>query len=105
MHSVIHVLTGVFCCGPCPVHAVKEGELGLKYDAPFVFSEVNADLVVWIVHPDGERIRVSQNSKIIGQNISTKSVYGDFREDITGNYKYLEGNVQKLNEYIILHTL
>uniref|UniRef100_A0A671SD10 protein-glutamine gamma-glutamyltransferase n=1 Tax=Sinocyclocheilus anshuiensis TaxID=1608454 RepID=A0A671SD10_9TELE len=82
---------GVFCCGPCPVHAVKEGEVGLKYDTPFVFSEVNADLVVWIVHPDGERIQVSQNSKVIGRNISTKSVYGDFTEDITANYKYPEG--------------
>ncbi|XP_056622240.1 protein-glutamine gamma-glutamyltransferase 2 isoform X2 [Triplophysa dalaica] len=86
---------GVFCCGPCPVHAVKEGELGLKYDAPFVFSEVNADLVVWIVHPDGERSKVSQNSKIVGQNISTKSVYGDFREDITANYKYPEGSMKE----------
>uniref|UniRef100_A0A673NDN0 protein-glutamine gamma-glutamyltransferase n=1 Tax=Sinocyclocheilus rhinocerous TaxID=307959 RepID=A0A673NDN0_9TELE len=82
---------GIFCCGPCPVRAVKEGEVGLKYDTPFVFSEVNADLIVWIVHPDGERIQVSQNSKVIGRNISTKSVYGDFREDITANYKYPEG--------------
>uniref|UniRef100_A0A671MJ83 protein-glutamine gamma-glutamyltransferase n=1 Tax=Sinocyclocheilus anshuiensis TaxID=1608454 RepID=A0A671MJ83_9TELE len=82
---------GIFCCGPCPVRAVKEGEVGFKYDTPFVFSEVNADLIVWIVHPDGERIQVSQNSKVIGRNISTKSVYGDFREDITANYKYPEG--------------
>lgn len=69
--------------------------MGLKYDAPFVFSEVNADLIVWIVHPDGERSQVSQNSKMIGRNISTKSVYGDFREDITAHYKYPEGNVQQ----------
>lgn len=65
--------------------------MGWKYDTPFVFSEVNADLIVWIVHPDGERIQVSQNSKVIGRSISTKSVYGDFREDITANYKYPEG--------------
>uniref|UniRef100_A0A673M394 protein-glutamine gamma-glutamyltransferase n=1 Tax=Sinocyclocheilus rhinocerous TaxID=307959 RepID=A0A673M394_9TELE len=90
---------GVFCCGPCPVNAVKEGEVGLKYDTPFVFSEVNADLVVWIVHPDGERIQVSQNSKVIGRNISTKSVYGDFTEDITANYKYPEGSMKEREVY------
>ncbi|KAI2653521.1 Protein-glutamine gamma-glutamyltransferase 2 [Labeo rohita] len=90
---------GIFCCGPCPVHAVKEGELGMKYDAPFVFSEVNADLIIWIVHPDGERIQVSQNSKVIGRNISTKSVYGDFREDITANYKYPEGSGMEREVY------
>ncbi|KAL1256880.1 hypothetical protein QQF64_012425, partial [Cirrhinus molitorella] len=90
---------GIFCCGPCPVHAVKEGELGMKYDTPFVFSEVNADLIVWIVHPDGERIQVSQNSKVIGRNISTKSVYGEFREDITANYKYPEGSVKEREVY------
>ncbi|XP_042631268.1 protein-glutamine gamma-glutamyltransferase 2-like isoform X2 [Cyprinus carpio] len=90
---------GVFCCGPCPVRAVKEGEVGLKYDTPFVFSEVNADLIVWIVHPDGERIQVSQNSKVIGRNISTKSVSGDFREDITANYKYPEGSMKEREVY------
>ncbi|XP_055029323.2 protein-glutamine gamma-glutamyltransferase 2 [Misgurnus anguillicaudatus] len=95
-----HVLTGVFCCGPCPVQAVKEGELGLKYDTPFVFSEVNADLVVWMVHPDGKRTRVSQNSKTVGKKISTKSVYGDTREDITANYKYPEGSVKEREVYI-----
>lgn len=65
--------------------------MGMKYDAPFVFSEVNADMVYWIVHPDGEKTRVSVNSTTVGRNISTKSVYGDYREDITANYKYPEG--------------
>lgn len=82
---------GVYCCGPCPVKAVREGEVGIKYDAPFVFSEVNADLVYWILHPDGERTRASVNSTTVGRNISTKGVYGDYREDITANYKYPEG--------------
>lgn len=63
----------------------------MKYDAPFVFSEVNADMVYWIVHPNGERTQVSVNSTTVGRNISTKSVYGDYREDITANYKHPEG--------------
>lgn len=34
------MLSGVFCCGPAPVRAIKEGELTKKYDAPFIFAEV-----------------------------------------------------------------
>ena len=49
---------GVYCCGPCPVKAIKEGELGAKYDAPFVYAEVNADIIHWIVKTDGQRTQV-----------------------------------------------
>uniref|UniRef100_A0A667Y6E3 protein-glutamine gamma-glutamyltransferase n=1 Tax=Myripristis murdjan TaxID=586833 RepID=A0A667Y6E3_9TELE len=80
---------GVYRCGPCPIKAIKEGELGVKYDAPFIFAEVNADIIHWIVQSDGRK-RVDQNS--VGRNISTKSVYGNFREDVTLQYKYPEGS-------------
>lgn len=49
---------GEFCCGPCPVAAIKEGNLGVKYDTPFVFAEVNADITYWIVQRDGQRQKV-----------------------------------------------
>lgn len=49
---------GEFCCGPCPVVAIKEGNLGVKYDAPFVFAEVNADIIYWLVQQDGQRQKV-----------------------------------------------
>lgn len=32
--------SGVYCCGPAPVKAIKEGELTKSYDAPFIFAEV-----------------------------------------------------------------
>lgn len=32
-------------CGPASVVAVKKGEVGHLYDTPFVFSEVNADIM------------------------------------------------------------
>lgn len=54
----MNFLSGEFCCGPCPVKAIKEGNLAVKYDAPFVFAEVNADIIHWIVHPDGQRQKV-----------------------------------------------
>lgn len=39
--------------------AIKEGDLGVKYDAPFVFAEVNADIIHWMVQEDGQRKKVS----------------------------------------------
>ncbi|KAL2093176.1 hypothetical protein ACEWY4_010488 [Coilia grayii] len=86
---------GVYCCGPCPVRAIRDGEVGVKYDAPFIFAEVNADMAFWVVHPDGERTQVSVNQRTVGRNISTKSVYGDDREDITAHYKYPEGSAKE----------
>lgn len=53
---------GEYCCGPCPVAAIKEGNLGLKYDARFVFAEVNADIVHWISYGDGRRQKVTTGS-------------------------------------------
>ncbi|XP_042656729.1 protein-glutamine gamma-glutamyltransferase 2 [Tyto alba] len=82
---------GVFCCGPAPVRAIKEGDLQLKYDIPFVFAEVNADVVYWVVRPDGSQ-KKSTHSSVVGKNISTKSVGRDSREDITHTYKYPEGS-------------
>lgn len=49
---------GEFCCGPCPVVAIKEGNLKVKYDASFIFAEVNADIVHWMVYGDGRREKV-----------------------------------------------
>lgn len=55
---------GEFCCGPCPVAAIKEGNLDVKYDAPFVFAEVNADVIHWIAHGDGRREKVAAGSSL-----------------------------------------
>ncbi|NXC47942.1 TGM2 glutamyltransferase, partial [Penelope pileata] len=82
---------GIYCCGPAPVKAVKEGDLQLQYDIPFVFAEVNADVVYWIVQSNGEQ-KKSTHTSVVGKNISTKSVGRDSREDITHTYKYPEGS-------------
>ncbi|KAK2841934.1 hypothetical protein Q5P01_012134 [Channa striata] len=90
---------GEYCCGPCPVRAIKEGNLGVKYDAPFVFAEVNADIVYWRVQRDGQRNKIKVDQSNVGRNISTKSVYGDHREDITLDYKYPEGSLKEREVY------
>ena len=73
------------------MRAIKEGDLSTKYDAPFVFAEVNADVVDWIRQEDGSVHKSINRSLIVGQKISTKSVGRDEREDITHTYKYPEG--------------
>ncbi|XP_042561158.1 protein-glutamine gamma-glutamyltransferase 2-like isoform X1 [Clupea harengus] len=84
--------SGVFCCGPCPVKAVLEGHSDLKYDVPFVFAEVNADQVTWMLMRDGSKHRLRTVTSNVGQNISTKAVGAYRREDITASYKYPEGS-------------
>uniref|UniRef100_A0AAR2JQD2 Protein-glutamine gamma-glutamyltransferase 2 n=1 Tax=Pygocentrus nattereri TaxID=42514 RepID=A0AAR2JQD2_PYGNA len=81
----------VYCCGPVPVRAIKEGELTFKYDTPFVFAEVNADVETFLKYKDGSTRKITATSQV-GQKISTKSVGSDEREDITHLYKYPEGS-------------
>lgn len=83
----------MYCCGPVPVKAIKEGELRLKYDAPFVFAEVNADVITMMRMKDGSTSKVNTTT-FVGQKISTKGVGSDVREDITHLYKYPEGRAR-----------
>lgn len=82
---------GVFRCGPASVTAIREGDVHLAHDGPFVFAEVNADYVTWLWNEDESRERVYSDTKKVGRCISTKAVGSDSRVDITGLYKYPEG--------------
>ncbi|XP_053429950.1 protein-glutamine gamma-glutamyltransferase 2 [Nycticebus coucang] len=86
---------GTYCCGPVPVRAIKEGDLKAKYDASFVFAEVNADVMDWIQQKDGSMHKSTNNSLVVGLHISTKGVGRDDREDITHQYKYPEGSSEE----------
>uniref|UniRef100_A0A3B5QVZ1 Protein-glutamine gamma-glutamyltransferase 2 n=1 Tax=Xiphophorus maculatus TaxID=8083 RepID=A0A3B5QVZ1_XIPMA len=81
---------GMFCCGPAPVSAIRNGDTHLKYDVPFVFAEVNADCITWLVKRDGSMVNIETDSIKIGQNISTKSVGTNDRMNITDSYKQKE---------------
>ncbi|XP_068560609.1 protein-glutamine gamma-glutamyltransferase 2-like [Cebidichthys violaceus] len=83
---------GVYCCGPAPVTAVLSGQTDLKYDIPFVFAEVNADCNDWLVKADGSMVKIFSDTTDVGQNISTKSVGSNKRNNITDNYKHREGS-------------
>ncbi|KAM8945570.1 protein-glutamine gamma-glutamyltransferase 5-like [Pelodytes ibericus] len=84
---------GVYCCGPTSVKAIKEGDIHLDYDGSFVFAEVNADVISWVVKSStAKKEKLYQNSKRVGKIISTKSIGSDAYMDVTSNYKYAEGS-------------
>lgn len=83
---------GVFQCGPASVIAIREGDVNLDFDLPFIFSEVNADRITWIYDAStGAQKRTSTDSHSIGRYISTKAVGSYSRMDVTEKYKYPEG--------------
>lgn len=86
----------MFRCGPASVTAIREGDVHLAHDGPFVFAEVNADYITWLWNEDDSRERVYSDTKKIGRCISTKAVGSDSRVDITGLYKYPEGKCGKV---------
>ncbi|XP_056384164.1 protein-glutamine gamma-glutamyltransferase 5-like [Hyla sarda] len=86
---------GIFCCGPAPVKAIKEGDIHLNYDCPFIFAEVNADVIKWIRRKDKTVERLHQDSTKVGKCISTKQVGSNGRMDVTSNYKYAEGSEEE----------
>ena len=46
-----------------PVSAIREGNVQLGYDGPFIFAEVNADKVHWCQTKDNEWRKVIEKSK------------------------------------------
>ncbi|XP_077103681.1 protein-glutamine gamma-glutamyltransferase 2 isoform X2 [Siphateles boraxobius] len=87
--------SGIYCCGPAPVKAILLGHTDVQYDVPFVFGEVNADKVTWLVMANGSKKKILSDTKTIGQNISTKAVGSNSRRDITDQYKHPEGSVKE----------
>ncbi|KAL7990176.1 hypothetical protein Chor_010530 [Crotalus horridus] len=88
--------SGIFQCGPTSLTAIKEGDVDLVYDCPFVFSEVNADRFTWAYdRSTGEKKLIYSETQSIGQNTSTKRVGSYARQDVTGNYKYPEGSAKE----------
>uniref|UniRef100_A0A8C2DJ03 Protein-glutamine gamma-glutamyltransferase K n=1 Tax=Cyprinus carpio TaxID=7962 RepID=A0A8C2DJ03_CYPCA len=86
---------GSYRCGPTSIFAVRNGQVTLKFDTPFVFAEVNSDRIYWQKKTDGSFSQVRVEKNTIGQSISTKAVGSDARVDITHLYKYPEGSAEE----------
>ncbi|CAH2294402.1 -glutamine gamma-glutamyltransferase K [Pelobates cultripes] len=89
--------SGTYCCGPCPLLAIKNGLVNIKYDTPFLFSEVNSDKVFYQRMANGQFKKVHVEERAVGHCISTKAVGSYAREDITYLYKYPEGSAEERN--------
>ncbi|XP_067324417.1 LOW QUALITY PROTEIN: protein-glutamine gamma-glutamyltransferase E-like [Anolis sagrei] len=83
---------GIYQCGPASQVAIKEGDVDLGYDGPFIFSEVNADEVSWTLDKANQTVKkAASDIKTVGKFISTKAVGSFARHDVTDDYKYPEG--------------
>ncbi|XP_053105281.1 protein-glutamine gamma-glutamyltransferase 5-like isoform X2 [Hemicordylus capensis] len=90
---------GLYCCGPAPVRAIREGALHLRYDAPFVFSMVNADRVAWLLSGTRKE-KLRWETSAVGKHISTKRVGSPEREDVTHAYKPPEGSLEERQVFL-----
>ncbi|KAJ8340707.1 hypothetical protein SKAU_G00353400 [Synaphobranchus kaupii] len=84
---------GVYCCGPCPVAAIRKRQVDLAFDARFVYAAVNAD-VLRIVVANGRVLDQSMDTERVGSKIYTKSIGVNKPQDITGAYKHPQGTKQ-----------
>jgi hypothetical protein len=50
---LINYFEGIRRTGPCPVSSLRKGELGFRWDSPFIHSSINGNKSHWIVYPDG----------------------------------------------------
>ncbi|XP_046852517.1 protein-glutamine gamma-glutamyltransferase 4-like isoform X2 [Xenia sp. Carnegie-2017] len=94
----------IYQMGPAPVSAVKNGEIYAGFDTGFVFGEVNADRVTWLVKRDRYGYYVIQkttqrSTSRVGSYISTKKVGSTQREDLTLQYKYREGSDEERKSF------
>uniref|UniRef100_A0A6Q2ZFI9 Transglutaminase-like domain-containing protein n=1 Tax=Esox lucius TaxID=8010 RepID=A0A6Q2ZFI9_ESOLU len=104
---------GMYRCGPASVHAIKHGQLCYQFDAPFVFAEVNSDVVFKSRNRDGTLSTVKVNTSHVGRMVLTKAQGQDTRRDITDHYKFSEGKeeregallLQDLESYILVMPL
>lgn len=86
---------GVFTCGPCPVRAIRNGDLYLGYDTKFLFAEVNGDRVFWTVDSEGNMTPVFKDCDAVGKFMSTKAVNTISRDDVTSKYKHEADSIEK----------
>ncbi|KAM9100150.1 coagulation factor XIII A chain [Sarcophilus harrisii] len=92
---------GMYRCGPASVQAIKHGHVCFQFDTPFVFAEVNSDLIYITVKKDTTHMVEAVDKTHIGKLVITKEIGGDGKQDITENYKFPEG---KEEERLALET-
>ncbi|XP_073539973.1 protein 4.2-like [Phyllobates terribilis] len=82
----------LYCSGPAPVRAIKDGHVELSYDTKLIFSKIYTETVVLVRDTKGHFRKAYSKIRHVGDGISTKSVGIDAQDDITLNYKYPKGS-------------
>lgn len=85
-------ITGVYRCGPAPVKAIRERQIDIVYDVPFIYAEVNADVHVYIVRQE-QILDCSTDTDRVGVLICTKNLGSNRPQNITSTYKYNKGEI------------
>ncbi|XP_051910224.1 coagulation factor XIII A chain-like [Hippocampus zosterae] len=83
---------GLYRCGPASVLAIKEGQVGHSYDAPFIFAEVNSDVHYLTRDKYGNVISVYVDKTLVGKGLFTKHILADTPDEVTFTYKHPEGS-------------
>ncbi|XP_075069121.1 coagulation factor XIII A chain [Mixophyes fleayi] len=86
---------GMYRCGPASVQAIKHGHACFQFDTPFIFSEVNSDIVYYNIKKDGSKVIRNIDKTFVGQKILTKEIGGDGKLDITDTYKFSEDSEEE----------
>ncbi|GAB0183761.1 coagulation factor XIII A chain [Grus japonensis] len=86
---------GMYRCGPASVQAIKHGHVCFQFDAPFVYAEVNSDIVYSRREKNGIQVIERIDTTHIGQLIVTKKVGDDGMMEITEEYKFQEGSAEE----------
>ncbi|XP_067436898.1 coagulation factor XIII A chain [Thunnus thynnus] len=86
---------GLYRCGPASVQAIKHGQICFPFDAPFVFAEINSDVVFYSRQRDGTMQPVKLNQTHVGRMVLTKTPGAMTRRDITDQYKFPEGSTEE----------
>lgn len=82
---------GLFQLGPASREAVKKGLIGYKYDTSFVFAEVSADRIYYVMQKTGKFKHYLTEKGEVGKYICTKKVGCKERKDLTSCYKKCQG--------------
>ncbi|KAG9345794.1 hypothetical protein JZ751_008939 [Albula glossodonta] len=86
---------GLYRCGPASVQAIKHGQICFPFDSPFIFAEVNSDVIFYKRNKNGSLEAVKVNTSHVGRMVLTKEINGEQPTDITSQYKFPEGSTEE----------
>ena len=87
--------TGRMQCGPAPLAAIRTASCNVGFDVGFVYSEVNGDIVYWILEEGGDMRIARIDSVAVGKMVVTKAVNSDKMTSVQHLYKAEEGSAKE----------